>query len=157
MELLNETSATGLRRMVWAHTQTVPDVGVRVDDYLNLPLKTIKSADGRSLVELTDGQRTARVVLVHEGPKLVVQNVEIEAGNGPGQKMEFLSALRDNLAERSLAFSVEAPINIPSGTDVEAADPGRIMQIGGETEWRSMEAPRGGTTPDAIRRPSPPR
>lgn len=131
MDLLNQTSAAGLRRMVWAHTPSVPDVGVRVDDYLTLPLKTIKTADGRSFVELTDGQRTARIILVHEGPRLVVQDVQLEAGKGPGQRLEFLAAMRDVLAQQN--GLVGGAIPIPRGTDIDAAEPGRIIQTSAES------------------------
>lgn len=126
IELLQQVSGAGLKRMVWSHTRSVPDIGVRVEEYLTLPLKTIKSADGRSLVELSDGARTARVILVREGPRVVVQDVQFEAGKGPGQRLEFLQTTRDVIARKNTL--VGGAISIPRGS---LSDTAAIEQTGG--------------------------
>ncbi|MBL8851630.1 MAG: hypothetical protein JNG89_18245, partial [Planctomycetaceae bacterium] len=129
MELLKKTSGTGLARMVWAHTPSVPDIGVRVNDYLTLPIRTIKTADNRSLVEFSDGQRSARAILVREGRRIVVQDVQFEAGKGENQKVDFLQAMRDVLAERNRVAG--GGINIPGGVSNGSPAPSGVIQAGG--------------------------
>jgi len=128
IELLKKTSAAGMIRMVWAHADSVPNIGLRTDEYLLMPVKSIKSGDDRSLVELTDGTRTARVVLVHENRRLVVQNVQFEAGKGAGQQKELLQAMREVVGRRNSL--IVGPNPIASGDRVNANNSDRILQTG---------------------------
>lgn len=115
MELLKRTSGSGLTRMVWSQTQSVPDVaGFRVVDYLAMPVKSIKTTGDRTLIELSDGRRTARAILSREGRHIVVQDVQLSAGEAPGQQVELLQALRQVIAERNTLIG--GGIRIPRGT-----------------------------------------
>jgi hypothetical protein len=148
MDLLKQTSASGLTRMVWAHTDTVPNIGVRPEDYLQLPVRTIKTADDRSLVELSDGVRTARVVLVRENRKIVVQNVQLVAGKGPGQQVELLQAMRDIVAQRNTLIG--GSISIPRGqTQTAARPPDGVINAGGpqHEQTHPVVTPAGGYAP----------
>jgi len=129
MELLRKNSGTGLTRMVWSHSDSVPDIGLRADDYLLLPVRTIKTADDRTLIELSDGQRTARVVLVRENRRIVVQNVQFEAGKGPGQQVELLQAMRDVIAQRNMVSG--GSITIPKGSTNKVARPSGVVNADG--------------------------
>lgn len=144
MDLLKQTSGAGLRRMVWAHAATVPDIGVRMDEYLMLPLRTIKTGDNRSLVELSDGDRTTRIILVREGPRIIVQDIQFSAGNGPGQQIEMLQALRTVVKQRTMVSG--GAIAIPRGTVSDQPDPGGVVPASAEmpaerrpTPWSSPE------------------
>lgn len=128
MDLLKQNSGSGLTRMVWAHTDSVPDIGVRPEDYLLLPVKSIKTTTDRSLVELSDGARTARIILVREGRRIVVQNVQFEAGKGPGQQVELLTAMRDVVGRRNALNG--GAIIIPRGTPTPPAASDDILQVG---------------------------
>jgi len=129
IELLKKTSAAGMTRVVWAHADHVPNIGVRTDEYLLLPVKSIKKGDDRSLVELSDGTRTARVVLVHENRRLVVQNVQFEAGKGPGQQLELLQAMREVVGRRNSLVIGSSPIPNGDGLDMDAD--GGVLQTRG--------------------------
>jgi len=128
IELLKKTSAAGLTRMVWSHTDSVPNIGLRADEYLLLPVKSIKTGDDRSLIELSDGARTARVVLIHENRRLVVQNVQFEAGKGPGQQLELLQAMREVVGRRNTLIGGAIPI--PTGDSADAGTGRKVQQTG---------------------------
>jgi hypothetical protein len=128
MDLLKQHSGSGLTRMVWAHTDSVPDIGVRPEDYLLLPVKSIKSTKDRSLVELSDGARTARIILVRESRRIVVQDVQFEAGKGPGQQVQLLTAMRDIVGRRNALNG--GAIIIPRGTPTPPAESTGIIQVG---------------------------
>lgn len=161
MELLNQHSGTGLRRMVWSHSSSVPDIGIRMQDYLNLPLRTIKTGDDRSLVELSDGSRTTRVIMMREGPRVVVQDVQFTAGDGPGEQIQLLQALRNVVTQRNMVHG--GGIKIPRGVVADGPDRGAINQASDEgsagrrtTPWSINEPEPGGVIhADAQTRPAP--
>jgi hypothetical protein len=129
MDLLRKTSGAGLCRMVWSHSDSVPSIALRPDDYLLLPVRTIKTGDDRSLIELSDGTRTARVVLVRERQGIVVQNVQFEAGKGSGQQLELLQAMRDVVSRNNSLVGGSIPI--PRGSVAEPEAASGVIPVGG--------------------------
>jgi hypothetical protein len=133
MNLLRQNSAPGLNRMAWTHTQTVPDVGFDLVEYLTLPVQSIRptSAD-HTTVELGDGSRRTRVMLVREGPRFVVQDLQLSAGEGPGQQIELLQALRQIVASRNTYAG--GAIEVPRGTVDPYETGGGIIPASGAFE-----------------------
>lgn len=114
MELLRRTSGPGLDRMAWTHTHSVPDIGFDLVQHLTLPVRSIRStAPDHTLVELADSTRTTRVMLVREGTQFVVQDVQLSVGDGAGQQVELLQALRQVVAARNTYAG--GAIQIPRG------------------------------------------
>ncbi len=111
MELLRKNSGTGLDRIVWAHTDSVPDIGFPLVEHLTMPLRTIRTLGDQSVVELSDGRRVTRVTLMREGPHYVVQDVSFVYGDGPQDQAQLLKTMRDVLAARNThaGGAIEAP------------------------------------------------
>jgi hypothetical protein len=118
MELLKQHSGAGLNRIVWSQTRTVPDIGFAVVEHLTMPIQSVRTSGDQSLVELGDGRRRSRVALIREGTWFVVQDVELSVGDGPGQQVAMLQAMRQLLAARSTYAGGAAP---PEGRGVVQA------------------------------------
>ena len=111
IELLRENSGTGLDRIVWAHPDTVPDIGFPLVEHLTMPLRTIRTLGEQSVTELSDGRRVTRVTLMREGSRYVVQDVSFVYGSGPEDQAQLLQTLRDIIATRNThaGGAIEAP------------------------------------------------
>lgn len=122
MELLRRTSGPGLDRMAWTHTHSVPDIGFDLVQHFTLPVQGIRptSAD-HTIVELADATRRTRIMLVREGSQFVVQDVQLSAGEGDGQQIELLQALRQVVAARNTYAG--GAVQIPRG-QVDAYESG---------------------------------
>jgi hypothetical protein len=79
----------------------------------------------QSTIELGDGLRRTRVLLVREGPHFVVQDVHLAVGDGPGQQIELLQAMRHVMAGRNTYAGGTLPPNtrtvVPASAEVPAA------------------------------------
>jgi hypothetical protein len=133
MNLLRANSAPGLNRMAWTHTESVPDIGFDLVEHLTLPVQSIRSTSAdHCMVELGDGSRRTRVMLVREGQQFVVQDVQLSAGEGPGQQIELLQALRQIVASRNTYAG--GAIEIPRGTVDPYETGGGIVPASGAFE-----------------------
>ena len=101
MELLKQQSGMGLNRIVWSQARSVPDVGFALVEHLTMPIHSIAASGEQSTIELRDGVRRTRVLLVREGTRFVVQDVHLAVGDGPGQQIELLQAMRHVMARRN--------------------------------------------------------
>ena len=124
LEMLRQHSGSGLDRKIWSQTTTVPDIGFALSEHLILPIHSIQHQSDQSLVRLTDGIRETHVSLVRENDLFVVQDVQLSVGDGFGQQVTMLNAMRDQLTQR---FATEqfAPAGeiVPAGyDDVGGAD-----------------------------------
>lgn len=114
MELLRRTSGPGLDRMAWTHTHSVPDIGFDLVQHFTLPVQGIRpTSSDHTIVELADATRRTRVMLVREGSQFVVQDVQLSAGEGDGQQVELLQALRQVVAARNTYAG--GAVQIPRG------------------------------------------
>jgi hypothetical protein len=125
MELLRQQSGMGLNRIVWSQARSVPDVGFKLVEHLTMPIRSLAVNGEQSTIELGDGIRRTRVLLVREGPHFVVQDVHLAVGDGPGQQIELLQAMRHVMAGRNTYAGGTLPPNtrtvVPASAEVPAA------------------------------------
>lgn len=100
LDIIRRYSGGGLNRKVWSQTTSVPDIGFALSEHLLLPIKSIQSQGDQANISLTDGIRETDVTLFREGKAFVVQDVQLSVGDGEGQQVTLLQAMRDVLAQR---------------------------------------------------------
>lgn len=106
LDELRRYSGSGLNRKVWSQTTSVPDTGFALADHLTLPVRAIRIDGPQAVVQLTDGIRDTEVTLIRERGPFVVQDVHLRTGDGPGQQITLLNALRSHIAERTTETGV---------------------------------------------------
>ncbi len=125
LELLRQQSGMGLNRIVWSQARSVPDVGFELVEHLTMPIHSIAVNAEQSTIELGDGIRRTRVLLVREGPHFVVQDVHLAVGEGPGQQIELLQAMRHVMAGRNTFAGGALPPTsrtvVPASAEVPAS------------------------------------
>jgi hypothetical protein len=123
MELLRQQSGMGLNRIVWSQARSVPDVGFALVEHLTMPIHSIAAAGEQSTIELRDGNRRTRVLLVREGTRFVVQDVHLAVGDAPGQQIELLQAMRHVMARRNSYAGGTAPATSRTVVPASAEQP----------------------------------
>jgi hypothetical protein len=125
IDLLKQQSGMGLNRIVWSQARSVPDVGFELVEHLTMPIHSIAVNGEQSTIELGDGIRRTRVLLVREGPRFVVQDVHLAVGDGPGQQIELLQAMRHVMAGRNTYAGGALPPTsrtvVPASAEVPAS------------------------------------
>ena len=89
-------------RLVWKHTQTIPNLGLPVTRLLTSPLtKVSQRTTARGLVQLGDQNWGARLHMVEEQGHWVVDEISLITGLEPTQRADLKHAYRHQLAVNS--------------------------------------------------------
>lgn len=99
---LIDTSAESLDRIVWKQIAEVPALAPQVANALVQPINSVQPGDPWSVVRTGDGSSGAEVRLVREGDRYVVATLALINGPEPGDRVELLKTLRDQIADGTL-------------------------------------------------------
>lgn len=95
---LQRTSSKDLNRLIWKQTRRVPAAAILAPKHLNAPLNSIETRGEEVMVTLGDDQWGAKVKLVTEYGRHVVDDALLVAGPLPEQRAEIKKAMRIELA-----------------------------------------------------------
>lgn len=95
---LQQNSSRGLNRLVWMQCREVPSSAGFAPRFLKERISAIDRNGDDYLVTLGDDKHGARVLLVHENSRYVVEDVTLIAGPLPNQRAQLKQKLRLELA-----------------------------------------------------------
>lgn len=117
--ILQKHSSTELNRLVWKHAETIPDIALHAPRHLQAPLSSIKPDRDGMILTFGDDRWGAKVQMVKEGRKFVVDNILLVAGTDPEQRVDLTSAYRAQLSRGFRNNDVESAKGVDSGTDLQ--------------------------------------
>jgi hypothetical protein len=95
---LQQHSSRDLNRKVWHRTKQIPSIGLKLHEHFAVPLMGLDRADERAIVGLGDDQYGARVLLIREGDRFVVDDVRFIAGAEIKQRIDLKEAMTVELS-----------------------------------------------------------
>ncbi len=121
VDLLQRTSSKDFNRQVWYQAQGIPDIGFKMSSHLRSPLNTIQVAPKKSWVLLGTDEWGARVFLVKEGERYVVDDVQLIRGVAPKHREQMKAAMRLHLATYGVrGRNVPPPAAVDPQTSIPA-------------------------------------
>lgn len=103
VDLLQRVSSRDFIRLAWLHVDSVPDIGLPVSEHLAAPLGSIQAGE-RPIVILGDDRFGARVQLLLENDRYVVDDVMLVAGPEPERQKLLKHTVRTWMATRNPEF-----------------------------------------------------
>ena len=98
IETLQQLSSRDLNRKVWHKAKQIPSIGLRLHEHFAGPLMSLDMNDDLAIVGLGDDQYGARVRLVREGDRFVVDDVKLVAGSEIKQRIDLKEAMQFELS-----------------------------------------------------------
>jgi len=98
IEALQQFSSRDLNRKVWHKAKQIPSIGLRLHEHFAVPLMSLDMNDDLAIVGLGDDQYGARVRLVREGDRFVVDDVKLVAGSEIKQRIDLKEAMQFELS-----------------------------------------------------------
>jgi len=98
IEALQQLSSRDLNRKVWHKAKQLPSIGLRLHEHFAVPLMSLDMNDDLAIVGLGDDQYGARVRLVREGERFVVDDVKLVAGSEIKQRIDLKGAMQFELS-----------------------------------------------------------
>jgi len=98
IEALQQLSSRDLNRKVWHKAKQLPSIGLRLHEHFAVPLMSLDMNDDLAIVGLGDDQYGARVRLVREGERFVVDDVKLVAGSEIKQRIDLKEAMQFELS-----------------------------------------------------------
>jgi hypothetical protein len=98
VEALQQFSSRDLNRKVWHKAKQIPSIGLRLHEHFAVPLTSLDMNDDLAIVGLGDDQYGARVRLVREGDRFVVDDVKLVAGSEIKQRIDLKEAMQFELS-----------------------------------------------------------
>lgn len=94
IESLQQVSSRDLNRKVWHKSKQIPSIGLRPHEHFAVPLMSLDMNDDLAIVGLGDDQYGARVRLIREGERFVVDDVKLVAGSEIKQRIDLKGAMQ---------------------------------------------------------------
>jgi len=91
---LQQLSSRDLNRKVWHRAKQLPSIGLKPHEHFAVPLMSLDMNDDLALVGLGDDQYGAKVRLVREGERFVVDDVKLIAGSEIRQRIDLKQAMQ---------------------------------------------------------------
>jgi hypothetical protein len=91
---LQQLSSRDLNRKVWHRAKQLPSIGLKPHEHFAVALTSLDMNDDLAIVGLGDDQYGARVRLVREGERFVVDNVQLIAGPEVRQRIDLKEAMQ---------------------------------------------------------------
>jgi hypothetical protein len=91
---LRQLSSRDLNRKVWHRAKQLPSIGLKPHEHFAVPLMSLDMNDDLAIVGLGDDQYGARVKLVREGERFVVDDVKLIAGSEIRQRIDLKQAMQ---------------------------------------------------------------
>ncbi len=98
IEALQQLSSLDLNRKVWHKAKQIPSIGLKLHEHFAVPLMSLDMNDDLAIVGLGDDQYGARVRLVREGERFVVDDVKLVAGSEVKQRIDLKGAMQFELS-----------------------------------------------------------
>ena len=98
IEALQQLSSLDLNRKVWHKAKQIPSIGLKLHEHFAVPLMSLDMNDDLAIVGLGDDQYGARVRLVREGERFVVDDVKLVAGSEVKQRIDLKEAMQFELS-----------------------------------------------------------
>ena len=98
IEALQQFSSRDLNRKVWHKAKQIPSIGLRLHEHFAVPLTSLDMNDDLAIVGLGDDQYGARVRLIREGDRFVVDDVKLVAGSEIKQRIDLKEAMQFELS-----------------------------------------------------------
>ena len=98
VEALQQFSSRDLNRKVWHKAKQIPSIGLRLHEHFAVPLMSLDMNDDLAIVGLGDDQYGARVRLIREGDRFVVDDVKLVAGSEIKQRIDLKEAMQFELS-----------------------------------------------------------
>jgi hypothetical protein len=98
IEALQQFSSRDLNRKVWHKAKQIPSIGLRLHEHFAVPLMSLDMNDDLAIVGLGDDQYGARVRLIREGDRFVVDDVKLVAGSEIKQRIDLKEAMQFELS-----------------------------------------------------------
>lgn len=95
---LRQLSSRDLNRKVWHRAKQLPSIGLKPHEHFAVPLMSLDMNDDLALVGLGDDQYGAKVRLVREGERFVVDDVKMIAGSEIRQRIDLKEAMQFELS-----------------------------------------------------------
>lgn len=95
---LQKLSSRDLNRKVWHRAKQVPSIGLKTHEHFAVPLMALDMTDERAIVGLGDDQYGARVLLLREGDRFVIDDVRLIAGTEIKQRIDLKEAMQLELS-----------------------------------------------------------
>lgn len=95
---LQQLSSRDLNRKVWHRAKQVPSIGLKMHEHFAVPLMALEIVEDRAIVGLGDDQYGARVLLLREGERFVVDDVRLIAGPEIKQRIDLKEAMQLELS-----------------------------------------------------------
>ena len=99
LDLIRSQISREFGRLVWNQVSSVPDMDVPIDSFLRAPLKQITVSPDRALILLGDDSFGAKVLLVKEQDRYVVDDVVLVSGPELDQRVAMRRLMRVKLAQ----------------------------------------------------------
>lgn len=91
---LQQLSSRDLNRKVWHKAKQLPSIGLKPHEHFAVAMTSLEMSDDLAIVGLGDDQYGARVRLVREGERFVVDDVQLIAGAELRQRIQLKEAMQ---------------------------------------------------------------
>jgi hypothetical protein len=91
---LQQLSSRDLNRKVWHRAKQLPSIGLKLHEHFVVALTSLDMNEDLAIVGLGDDQYGARVRLVREGERFVVDDVQLIAGSEVRQRIDLKEAMQ---------------------------------------------------------------
>lgn len=98
---LQRNSSGDFNRLIWEQVAGLPALAAKVPQYLHFPLKSIEIKGANALVTLGGDEAGAKIMLVTEHKKLVVDEILLVDGPGESQRTLVRNTIRQQMADGS--------------------------------------------------------
>ncbi|NQV25880.1 MAG: hypothetical protein HQ518_16090 [Rhodopirellula sp.] len=95
---LQQHSSRDLNRKVWHRAKQVPSIGLKLHEHFAVPLMALEMNEDLAIVGLGNDQYGARVRLIREGERFVVDDVKFIAGSEIRQRIDLKEAMQLELS-----------------------------------------------------------
>jgi hypothetical protein len=99
---LQRNSSLNFNRLVWQQTETIPPIGHVAVGYLDSPLTSVESTAQNAVLTLGSEHQGARVQMVNEHGRHVIDEIVLIGGIGPSQRAQLKEQLRRQLIQNGL-------------------------------------------------------
>jgi hypothetical protein len=99
LDLIRSNSTNDFNKHVWSQAEFVPNSGMSADTFLQAPLRSIVSDEKEIIVCFGDNQYGAKVKLLNEFGRFIVDDVQLVAGLEESDRMSLRQKLRSLLAK----------------------------------------------------------
>jgi hypothetical protein len=94
VDALQQLSSRDLNRKVWHRAKQLPSIGLKPHEHFAVALTSLDMNDDLAIVRLGDDQYGARVRLIREGERFVVDDVQLIAGSEIRQRIDLKEAMQ---------------------------------------------------------------